>query len=128
MSWKRQNKPKQKESNMIEHSISKYEPINPPVVVYEKHGGMQHWPQEQCVAYIEALKKRGYTQGTHVKSKWGVDGYIEPYIPVPHNGLSFYGKATPDVIKIKLGNYGNCMSYNEDELTITTPTEWEQLC
>lgn len=130
MSWKRKKPPqKQQESNMIEHSICKYKPPIVPIVhTYDKYNGLQQWPHIRCMHYIDELKKRGYIPGVHVTTKWGITGLIEPYPPIPTQGLQFYGKSCPDIIKIKIGTYGNCMSYNEDEVRITLPTELEMVC
>ncbi len=103
---------------MIEHSISKYKPT-PVAQTYEhnKHNGLQKWSQLRCECYIKDLLARGFTPGTKIKTKWGIDGVIEAY-PTPQiQGMQFYGKTVPDIIKVKVGQYGNCMHYNEEEIT-----------
>lgn len=138
MAWRKKCSPKTtKESNMIEHSICKYKPPQPTIVSVAytpptKHAGLQKWSKQDVEDYIANLEKRGYTPGKFLTTKWQLCGVMLPFNEVPEKGLQFYGKATPDVIRIRSFSGAAQLTYNEDEIVIISskePIETEyQLC
>jgi len=133
--WKRQQVIQLDTTDMIEHSINRYETKVIPAYTHTPQtfqrsalvtvpNGQQFYSKEKYDAYIKDLKARGFDAGVEIVTKYGVPGKIGRFLECPMHGIAFYTDAKPNVMYImRHNNDYTSIAYNEDEIKLVEITE-----